>query len=164
MNINELPYVLRLLWKIFPAYVANAAPLVFIRKGHPMDFNKQFIDKKPILGKGKTIEGFLVGSIIGAIVGLIQGQGSISLTLSIGTMIGDVTGSFIKRRLNISRGKPAPIIDQVMFLLGAILLTNLFFAETFDLMDTIVLILITIPIHFMTNAIAYLLGIKDVPW
>ena len=164
MNINELPYVLRLLWKIFPAYVANASPLIFVKKGHPIDLNKNFIDKKPILGKGKTIEGFMVGTIIGTITGLIQGQGSTALTLSIGAMLGDLSGSFIKRRLNISRGSPAPIIDQSMLLLGAVLLTNLFFTEIFDLTDLFVLILITIPIHFITNVVAYLLKIKNVPW
>lgn len=164
MNFNDLPYILKLLWKIFPAYAANASPLVFIRRGHPIDLNRKFIDNKPILGKGKTIEGLIVGLTMGTITGLLQRQGSISFTLSIGAMIGDITGSFIKRRLNILRGKPAPIIDQVSFLLGAVLLTNLFFAENFSLIDTLMLILVTIPIHFLTNIIAYLLKIKDVPW
>lgn len=164
MNNDDLIHILKLIWNIFPAYVANASPLIFVKKGHPIDLNRKFIDGKPIFGKGKTIEGFLIGVILGTITGLVQGHGLISFTLSIGAMIGDVSGSFIKRRLSISRGKPAPIIDQTMFLLGAILLTNLTYEKTFNFIDIITLILITIPIHFITNVIAYLLKIKNVPW
>ncbi|MCS7368326.1 MAG: CDP-2,3-bis-(O-geranylgeranyl)-sn-glycerol synthase [archaeon GBS-70-058] len=154
------------IWKVLPAYVANACPLIIIRnrKGHPLDFNKKFIDNKPILGSGKTIEGFIAGIVIGGIVGVLQTPSNLirAFTLSLGAMLGDSMGSFIKRRLNIERGKPAPLLDQVMFILVAIILSYRF--ETYTLKDIIIIVAITVPLHIATNRIAYFLGIKKVPW
>ncbi|MCC6017666.1 MAG: CDP-2,3-bis-(O-geranylgeranyl)-sn-glycerol synthase [Candidatus Verstraetearchaeota archaeon] len=154
------------IWKILPAYIANASPLVITRnrKCHPLDFNKKFIDKRPILGSGKTIEGFIAGIIMGGIVGALQTPNNPirAFTLSLGAMLGDSIGSFIKRRFNIERGKPAPLLDQLMFILVAMLLSYKF--ETYTLQDIVVIIAITIPLHVVTNKIAYILGIKKVPW
>ena len=52
------------LWFIFPAYCANAAPVIF-GGGKPMDFGKKFFDGKPFLGAHKTFRGFLAGTIVG---------------------------------------------------------------------------------------------------
>jgi len=38
--------------------------------------------------------------------------------LSIGALVGDAAGSFIKRRLNISPGKHCMLLDQVDFVVG----------------------------------------------
>ncbi len=49
---------------IFPAYCANAAP-VLAGGGLPMDFDKNFMDGRRIFGKNKTFRGFFFGLAIG---------------------------------------------------------------------------------------------------
>ncbi|MCJ7560183.1 CDP-archaeol synthase, partial [Candidatus Bathyarchaeota archaeon] len=56
---------------IFPAYCANAAPVI-AGGGRPMDFGKTFFDGKPIFGKNKTFKGFFFGLVIGVAVGLVE--------------------------------------------------------------------------------------------
>lgn len=156
--------VFLLIWKVLPAYIANATPLIIVRSGHPIDLNKKFIDGKPLLGPGKTIEGFFAGFISGTLTGLIQNPSNFmrAFTLSLGAMLGDLLGSFIKRRLSIGRGKPAPFLDQATFIIVALLLSSKF--EQYTLGEMFTIILITIPIHLITNIIAYIIGIKRVPW
>lgn len=152
------------IWKILPAYIANATPLVVVRRGHPLDFNKKFIDNKPLLGPGKTIEGFLIGFISGVFIGVLQNPSNLlrAITLSLGAMLGDSLGSFIKRRLNIGRGRPAPFLDQLTFIIVAILLSSNFETYTWD--EICIILFITFPMHVITNIIAYKIGIKKVPW
>src|SRR4030067_3848270 len=57
---------------IFPAYCSNAAP-VLAGGGVPMDFGKNFLDGKRVLGKNKTWRGFFFGWAIGILVGLVEG-------------------------------------------------------------------------------------------
>lgn len=159
--------ILLSIWKVLPAYVTNATPLLvikLIKQGHPIDLNRIFMDGKPIFGPGKTIEGFLIGFLIGTITGIIQDQSNIlrAVTLSIGAMFGDLVGSFIKRRLNIRRGDPAPILDQSSFILGAILLSSYF--ENYEIKEVLMIVLITIPLHIFANKLAYIFGLKKVPW
>ncbi len=101
--------------------------------------------------------------------------GFISLILRIilcayGAAIGDLIGSFLKRRFNLESGAPAPIIDQLDFALFAILFTSipaLFWPELFwipDLNIIIFLIILTPSVSVIANTVAYLLGLKDVPW
>ena len=102
------------IWFIFPAYCANAAPVIF-GGGKPLDFGKFFFDGKPFLGSHKTFRGFFAGLIVGTLVGLVQTlifenfliqyniqfHYSILLgfTLSLGALTGDIIESFIKRRI-----------------------------------------------------------------
>ncbi len=58
---------------IFPAYCANAAP-VLAGGGRQMDFGRNFFDGKPIFGKNKTFRGFFFGLAIGVFVGLVEGM------------------------------------------------------------------------------------------
>src|SRR4030065_2275486 len=113
---------------IFPAYCANAAP-VLAGGGLPMDFGKNFVDAKRILGKNKTWRGFFFGWVIGILVGLAEGIvfGPVPYTLlfsgltPLGALCGDLAGAFMKRRLGIAPGGLLPIIDQVDFVVGALL-------------------------------------------
>ncbi|MCS7097150.1 MAG: CDP-2,3-bis-(O-geranylgeranyl)-sn-glycerol synthase [Candidatus Methanomethylicia archaeon] len=163
MNVVYEKIVL-LIWRILPAYVANAAPVIFVKQGHPLDLNRKFIDGKPIFGSGKTIEGFIIGVFFGVLAGILQDQTNAlrAVMLAIGAMLGDVAGSFMKRRLNIGRGKPAPILDQTSFIIGALLLS--YNIEKYTLSEIIIIVIITIPIHIISNKIAFMLRIKNVPW
>jgi len=59
------------MWLMMPAYIANPAAAL-LGGGRPIDMGKNFTDNKRILGDGKTVRGFILGSLCGAIVGAIQ--------------------------------------------------------------------------------------------
>jgi CDP-2,3-bis-(O-geranylgeranyl)-sn-glycerol synthase len=84
----------------------------------------------------------------------------IGFLLGFGALLGDAIGSFLKRRLGIGRGKPAPILDQLDFILVALILVS--FAVKLDLLTISIAIVLTLVIHLATNTCAYLLGLKDV--
>jgi len=165
--------VLKAIWFILPAYIANGTPVVvsrIIRKGTPIDRGKNFIDGRRILGDGKTVEGFIAGTLVGTFTAFLQAilmkNSSILLfgfLLSLGAMIGDLIGSFIKRRLGLARGAPAPLLDQLDFLLGAIFFVWLGGAHI-PHSYILILVVLTPILHFMTNYAAYKLKLKSVPW
>ncbi|MEM2971854.1 MAG: CDP-2,3-bis-(O-geranylgeranyl)-sn-glycerol synthase [Candidatus Bathyarchaeia archaeon] len=151
---------------IFPAYCANAVPVI-AGGGHPIDFGKKFFDGKPIFGKNKTIRGFVFGLVIGTFVGLLESMFFcypilFGLLLSVGALFGDLAGAFLKRRLGIPPGGLLPIIDQIDFVVGALL-----FALPLQILNLnlgITVLIITPPIHLLTNYAAYKLGLKSNPW
>jgi CDP-2,3-bis-(O-geranylgeranyl)-sn-glycerol synthase len=162
------------LWFIFPAYCANAAPVIF-GGGQPMDFGKVFLDGKPLLGSHKTFRGFLAGLIVGTLVGLVQTllfehflveYGSqfrydifLGFVLSLGALTGDLIESLIKRRLARSPGSSLPVADQIDFVLGAFLFSIPFSPPS--LQEALIILLITIPAHLITNLAAALLKFKN---
>jgi CDP-2,3-bis-(O-geranylgeranyl)-sn-glycerol synthase len=162
------------LWFIFPAYCANAAPVIF-GGGKPMDFGKKFFDGKPFLGSHKTFRGFLAGIIVGTLVGVAQTiiyeqvlfeyssqfQYSILLgfVMSLGALTGDLVESFIKRRISRSPGSHLPVADQIDFILGAFLFSIP--VSPPSLLAALIILLITIPIHMLTNLGAALLNMKN---
>lgn len=156
---------------ILPAYIANGTPVIIGRLlggGHPIDFGKNFFDGRRILGDGKTIEGFVGGTLAGiAIAAVLERWGLHGLfegtVLSMGALLGDMLGSFIKRRLGYKRGDPVLLLDQLDFLFGALGLYWLFF-DDIGVGIFVFLVLITPILHIVTNAGAYFLGLKKVPW
>jgi CDP-2,3-bis-(O-geranylgeranyl)-sn-glycerol synthase len=177
-------------WYVLPAYVANGFAVFakFCRTRHPIDGNQLLKDGRPLFGEGKTWEGFLIGLVSGTILGLVQLWTSPLLYTIInqylilppelipivfittpqillvasGALIGDLLGSFIKRRLNISRGRPAPFLDQLDFIVVAIIFGIL--VNPLPLLIIAFLLIVTPIIHFLANIIGYLLGLKEVPW
>lgn len=85
---------------------------------------------------------------------------TLGFLLGFGALLGDAFGSFIKRRLGIERGKPAPILDQLDFVAGALLLGSIVTLPPAEVI--LFVIIITIILHIFTNIIAYILKIKDV--
>jgi CDP-2,3-bis-(O-geranylgeranyl)-sn-glycerol synthase len=174
-------------WFVFPAYAANAAP-VLLGGGMPMDFGRNFVDQRRLLGDGKTIRGFVGGMIGGLLVGVFEAfianyviyeAGKLTVLspvaidtlqctplraflLSLGALVGDTLGSFAKRRIGLERGSPVPLLDQLTFLVGALTLVSLVFP--FQLEYALVLLIATPLIHLAANAISYFLGLKRVPW
>jgi CDP-2,3-bis-(O-geranylgeranyl)-sn-glycerol synthase len=154
---------------IFPAYCANAIP-VLAGGGLPIDLGGKFFDGKPIFGKNKTFRGFFSGLIIGTVVGfaeatIFQEYGSIGyfgFLLSLGALLGDLAGAFIKRRLGIPPGGLLPIVDQVDFVVGALIFAVPLRVLYFQLV--LAVLVITPPLHMATNFAAYKLGLKSSPW
>ncbi|MCW4018786.1 MAG: CDP-2,3-bis-(O-geranylgeranyl)-sn-glycerol synthase [Candidatus Bathyarchaeota archaeon] len=151
---------------IFPAYCANAAP-VLGGGGKPMDFDRDFFDDKRIFGAHKTFRGFFVGLAIGTIVGVIDclvfGFPWLFAVLTpLGALIGDLVGAFLKRRLNLAPGALLPVVDQIDFVVGALVFALPIMVISWQLAVTV--LLITPPIHLSTNFVAYKLKLKKNPW
>jgi CDP-2,3-bis-(O-geranylgeranyl)-sn-glycerol synthase len=173
---------------MLPAYIANVSALVF-GGGKPLDFGRNFRDGRRIIGNGVTWRGTIIGTLIGTFIGIIQGsistyygsvfnlipgiiiiqgpipasilQGAvIGLFLGGGALIGDAAGSFIKRRVGIERGKAAPFLDQLDFVIGALVFASLIVFIPLNMI--IFILIISIVLHLLTNIIAYLIGMKDV--
>lgn len=161
----------RLIAIALPCYVANATPVVAVklfRRTHPLDFGMHFFDGRRLLGDSKTIEGFVSGFAAGLLTGhLLSLLGMLSIgeaaVLSLGTMLGDAVGSFIKRRLGLPSGARAPLLDQLSFLVVALALYSLTYGFV-EVPVVTILLLITPPLHLATNVIAYKLGLKSKPW
>jgi len=169
------------LWIIIPAYAANGFPPL-ARGRLPIDLNKKWYDNNRILGDGKTFEGFSLGLFIGFLVGALEVslypllnayamQFDVELPfmnlfvgfmISFGALIGDLGGSFIKRRFGLPRGADVPLLDQWNFVIGAVLFV-LWFTEITIWMFLIMLIITPI-IHRAANVIGHKLKVKREPW
>src|SRR2546425_9658376 len=147
---------------IGPAYFANAGPLV-LGGGAALDGGKTLADGQPIFGPHKTVRGVIAGIVAGTLIGLAESLFDPRLLLagfmiSLGAVLGDLLGAFVKRRLKIKPGDQLPIVDQLDFVLGGLLVGWSFFQM--ELVSILVVVLVTPPIHLVTNFGAYLLGIK----
>lgn len=178
-----LDLILKTIWLLLPAYTPNNFAVVF-GGGTPIDLGKTFIDGRRILGDGKTIRGFVAGVLGGLLVAHVQLivepilnfkiYSNLSYTqflqlvflLAFGSMVGDSVGSFIKRRFGFERGKSFPILDQLTFLIVAYLFASLspVFKFLFTLDIIVLSILITPLLHLITNVLAYMVKLKEVPW
>lgn len=175
-------------WLFLPAFVANPAAVLW-GGGRPMDFGRRWPDGRRVLGDGKTWRGFAGGGLSAVLVGTLQWPSSVlwsePLTLgalgawlgpvaalAFGSLLGDVLGSFVKRRLGMEKGQRAPVLDQYDFVLGAFLVTGALFpgwiAATYLRGEApwgLLLILVVTPLlHRAVNIVGYRMGRKEVPW
>jgi len=159
---------------IFPAYCANGTP-VLAGGGTKIDLGRNFRDGKRIFGDNKTYRGFLFGWGVGFFVGILEGFAlgfdSVPLVFSVlipfGALLGDLFAAFIKRRLDIKPGGMLPVVDQLDFVVGALVFAlPLAFAGVYMLtwQVAVTVLIITPPIHLLTNYGAYKLKLKKHPW
>ncbi|MCL2134802.1 MAG: CDP-2,3-bis-(O-geranylgeranyl)-sn-glycerol synthase [Candidatus Bathyarchaeota archaeon] len=158
--------VIQALKFIFPAYCANATP-VLAGGGTKIDFGKNFIDGKRLFGNNKTFRGFFFGWIVGLSIGLVECYFfSFPILFAVftpfGALLGDLAAAFFKRRLNIAPGGLFPIIDQIDFVIGAIVFSIPLYLISWEV--AVVTLLLTPPIHLFTNFCAYKLKLKKHPW
>ncbi len=180
--LNELLLLaFQSLWFILPAYFANSVP-VLAGGGTSIDFNKKMPDGEPILGPGKTWRGAFTGIAAAVVVAGIQdyaqnrfdlsNYGLISMSLQLGfllgtgAIVGDAVKSFFKRRMKIKRGAEWPLLDQLDFIVGAILFALLSETASAYLNWKIVLFLLVFtPLaHRISNIVAFRARLKKVPW
>ena len=171
------------LYFILPAYFSNGSGLVF-GGGLPLDFGKCDSKGNRWIGDGVTWRGLIAGTIVGTVTGAIQGiiapyiiqtfgqyittpivtnlpEGIlIGFLLGFGALLGDAIGSFLKRRLGIGRGNPAPFLDQLDFIVVALIMVS--FVVELNLLVIVLAIILTLFFHLLTNTCAYLFGLKDV--
>ena len=178
--------ILGAVYFMLPAYVANLSGLAF-GGGTPVDGGKECKDGRRLIGNGVTWKGFQNGTIIGTLVGVLLGiigtffgdlsvltggiinlpvYGSVvgglvlGFLMAFGALLGDLLGSFIKRRIGLQSGEPAPIMDQLDFVVGALVLSLLVVRISWKFF--LIIAILSIVLHLGANIVAYLLGMKDV--
>ncbi len=181
--MTTLYIILTAIWLLLPSYTPNNFAVVF-GGGKPIDLGRNFIDGGRLLGDGKTIRGFVAGGFGGLLVAhlqlLLENLSGLNIYsslvytsflgivvgLSFGALIGDMMGSFFKRRFRVERGGVLPLVDQLDFLVIALVAASLSpdFSTVFTIPVIIAALIITPFLHVLTNFIAYKLGLKEVPW
>ena len=180
--------LLQAFWFFLPAYVANPAAVLF-GGGRPIDGGRMLADGHRLFGDGKTWRGLGGGVLVGVVVALLQwvvasglepelvwGPFPVGLVpilvLPLGALLGDLLGSYVKRRMGKLKGAKAPFLDWYDFYLGAFLLLVLadggFFLTHYVRGEAIYGLLfvtvITPVLHRVVNVLGFKLGTKDVPW
>lgn len=177
------------IWFFLPAMLPNTSAAI-LGGGHPVDFGRMLHGKR-ILGDGKTWRGLAIGTLSGVVLGYLEALLSSAfipelssvyeltlaslptlLSLSFGSMAGDMVGAFIKRRLGIQRGSPVPVLDQYDFVAGALLVCFLasraaemiYLFRGDAVLGFVVLLIIIYPLHRLVNYLGYRKGLKAVPW
>ncbi|GBF09088.1 CDP-archaeol synthase [Aeropyrum pernix] len=154
---------------MLPAMIANATPVVAGGR-RPVDMGIVLPDGRRLLGDGKTVEGLLAGFAAGSAAGVLAALATANMLLAVhspaialGALAGDMAGSFVKRRLGIERGRPAPLLDQLDFYLGA-LAVSIALGYTWTPRVVVEAAAAVLLLHLAANVTAYLLGLKKVPW
>ena len=97
----------------------------------------------------------------------------VGFSLGLGCMIGDCSGSFIKRRMGKKRegseSSQAPLLDTLPFALCTFAMGLLLFPDALvgnsDLIGPMFILLILTPvIHRLTNVFGFWVGLKEVPY
>lgn len=173
-------WVIELVVFILPAYFANSMPVV-LGGGAAIDGKRKWSDGQRLFGDGKTVRGFFAGVLAGVAVGALeavllsgnaldiyngspQAYVAAGLLLGLGTMLGDLLGSFIKRRQKVPQGKPSVVMDQLMFLAVALLFAYPIAARILAPAAVLFLFVLTYFVHSGANVLANRLGLKKVPW
>ncbi|MWV66017.1 CDP-2,3-bis-(O-geranylgeranyl)-sn-glycerol synthase [Halorubrum sp. JWXQ-INN 858] len=170
-------------WAMLPAYVPNNFA-VLAGGGRPIDGGRKWNGSR-VLGDGKTWRGTAVGTAAGLAIALglnalnepISGALGVelpafelhaALALAFGAMLGDIGASFVKRRSGRERGAAFPGLDQLDFVVGALLSAFIvapgWALGVFTLPVLAVILVMTPVLHVTTNVVAYKLGLKNEPW
>lgn len=174
--------ILLVLWIFTPAMLANTAASLgrFIPKNKyldmPLDFYKSWRGKR-ILGDGKTIKGFVIGTTCAILLSILQIHVEPFRDLSeriypdyvtfnaiiwgflagFGALLGDSVESFFKRRAGIARGESWFPFDQIDYALGAIVLTSLY--KPFPVIFYVKVVLVFFVIHLLSHVVWHISGL-----
>jgi len=168
---------------MLPAYVPNNAA-VLGGGGRAIDGGRMWNGRR-LLGDGKTWRGTAVGTLAGvalalalnAVAGPVSAVVGVALPtfplgaavgLAAGAMVGDIAASFLKRRSGRKRGAAFPGLDQLDFVVGALVVAVVlapgWTRATFTPGVLAVVLVVTPLLHVVTNIVAYWIGAKDEPW
>lgn len=148
--------------------VANSAPLLGHklfgqRFGYPLDGGWRIFDGRPLLGPSKTLRGIALSISTTTAAALVLGLPWATGALIAGfSMLGDLTSSFIKRRLGRPPSSRALLLDQVPESLFPLLL----FRERLGLTawDIAVVALAFFVLELLFSRLLYRLHLRDQPY
>lgn len=168
---------------LLPAAAANIMPVIakkyFKKLSYPLDFKSKFFDGKRILGDHKTFRGLISAIISALIVVLIQEElhdiylfNALSLVnyqsiniwlfgtlIGLGVMLGDATGSFVKRRFDIKPGKSFYLVDQIGSAIGIGILVLPLYIPSWRVF--IYLTIVWTLGHLLLKYLGYLIGLEE---
>ncbi len=176
--------ILKLLYFMLPAYLANMAPVLgksmLKQLAVPIDAGKKW-KGKPVFGKNKTWRGLVLAVIFSTAVFLLQAYLYqfetarkislidystatvwIGILLGLGTIAGDAVESFFKRRMNIKPGKPWRPFDQIDFTIGALALTSIAYFPGW--LNSVIIVIISAAGHVFFSHLGYYLKLKKDKW
>ncbi len=184
---------------LMPILLTGIINMLWVKKGpdalrKALDGERNWRDGRRIFGDNKTWLGF-IGYILWAIVlatvwgaiapvnpGLEQlnlfyvyHENTVAFNLLIGFLLGlayalfELPNSFLKRRLDISPGKPARgllkiffiLLDQADSIIGCVLVLALFYP--LSLPEALLIILLGAATHIVLNLLLYLVGLRRNP-
>jgi len=99
--------------------IANGGPVIAKkicggRFNRPIDGGRLFLDGRPVFGASKTVRGALVSLVATAATAPLLGlEATVGAVVAASAMIGDLSSSFVKRRLNLRPGSRATGLDQI---------------------------------------------------
>jgi hypothetical protein len=99
--------------------VANGAPVIVTKLfgnllNQPLDRGASFVDGRPVLGGSKTLRGILLSLVATtAFAPMLGFEWIYGLIIASAAMIGDLSSSFLKRRLDLPPSSRATGIDQI---------------------------------------------------
>ena len=156
--------ILLLLWLV----CINGAPILLARWAgqkfnHPIDGNCLFIDGRPLLGTSKTFRGLVVALCVSVLMGMLFAMPlGVSLMFGALSMAGDMTSSFIKRRLGLAPSAMALGLDQVPEALFPLLGCQTFLVLGDAQVALIVLAFVVV--ELLLSPILFKLGIRATPY
>jgi CDP-2,3-bis-(O-geranylgeranyl)-sn-glycerol synthase len=178
---SALGVLLRAVWLLLPAGVANMAPvfaaILIPSWDTPVDFGCSFRGTR-FFGSHKTWRGLIAGLIAGSVTFIIQRvtyehvalvqhysyfeydttSWMMGAWMGAGALTGDLIKSFVKRGLRVPPGQPCFPFDQLDWLIGTVLFTFPFIRFTSGVVAEI--ILVGFFLHLIANLIGYALGLK----
>jgi hypothetical protein len=125
--------------------VANGVPVIATKLfgkflNQQLDRGAVFIDGRPILGRSKTLRGIVLSLMATTAFAPMLGFDWIDgLIVASAAMIGDLSSSFLKRRLNLPPSSRATGIDQIPeCLLPAIAIRSALGLTVFDVISVVI--------------------------
>jgi len=99
--------------------IANGTPALLglvlgPRWNRPLDNNCQLPDNRPLLGPSKTLRGLFSAIVVtGLLAPLFELSVLEGASFALLAMLGDLSSSFIKRRLGLASSRSVPLLDQI---------------------------------------------------
>ena len=166
----HVTHIVQLMYFMLPAYLANMTP-PFVRfwKGWNRPISRRW------LGDHKTVVGFISGMIVALAVVFLQSKGYwrydllpyaqwpvLGLAFGFGAMSGDGLKSFFKRLCKIPPGQPWIPMDQLDFVVGALILVSPWAPVTW--LEVLIILVISFAGDIAINHLSYALGIRTTQW
>lgn len=165
MSIESLQSLLQLLLLII---IANGAPILARVLLHDafdlaVDFGRKLPDNKAIFGSSKTWRGIFAAALATSAAAWFIGYSpTTGLLIAVFAVAGDLTSSFIKRRLAMKPSSMAPLLDQIPESLFPALIMMPVFNLTIS--SVLLLVLIFIIIELALSHTLYKWGIRKRPY